>query len=240
MTGVIFLQKDRFEIYSMPPGKVCEFLFVPEIIKDLEVIDSGLLGSLIKLFAMGNNIPACNLIIVVSETASFVKDFVSDPKLPSPSDTKAEASKFIENVPFEKVAGRTYPIANGLKAFATNQELFEALSSAFGKLGFKTIGVYPGFAFGNIIGQNFVLNAISASSIIEKSGSLNSYNLLTPEKVIIEKNDIKTEVAYQEISNETIENKPAGKKNNMRIFMLIGVFVILIVVLIITILSQQP
>ena len=49
-TGVIYLQKDKFDFYTLQIGKVIECRFVPKIIRDLKMVNPKLLENLIKLF----------------------------------------------------------------------------------------------------------------------------------------------------------------------------------------------
>src|SRR3989344_4723541 len=130
-TGIIFLQKDKFDFYSPGLIKIIEFRFVPEIIRDLEIINSELLENLIKLFVSNNKIPPSELIIVLADNACFVKDFIVPAILVSPQQQGAlpstlqnsdvsgkfqeDINAFIDNVPFENVQSRNFPMGNGTK-----------------------------------------------------------------------------------------------------------------------------
>ena len=145
-TGIILLQRSGFQLYSPYFSSLLEFRFVPEIIRDLDVINEDLLDNLIKLFITNNKIPPSNLMIIVADNAAFIKDFTpptppaNQPPTPLPpnggEELQIETEKFIEHVPFENVASKTFPWNNGLRAFAANKDLYEAIKNSFEKNGF--------------------------------------------------------------------------------------------------------
>ncbi len=244
MTGVIFLQKNKFDIYTMPPGRVSEFLFVPEVIKELDIIDRDLLDNLVKLFVTNNKIPACNLVIIIAENACFTRDI----QLQSPdSEVAVEdiAKEFVDSVPYEKIASRNFPLQRGIRAFAVNEDFYLGIVSAFEKMGFKIDGVYPGLAFGNLIGKDFVLSSSNSELVLSTARSQGKYNLLLPEERAENEQEDHTvgegvSNAPEQVDDYVIEKEePVRKKSNKRLFLMIGVFLVLIIILIITILNQS-
>ena len=129
-TGIIFLQKDKFQLYSPYLSNILEFRFVLEISLDFDLYNKPVFENLLKTFVVNNKVPAGNFIIVIADNASFVKDFVIT-QTPSTASTledlQSQANEFIEHVPFEEVAGKTYPLTNGIRAYATNKEMFEGI-----------------------------------------------------------------------------------------------------------------
>ncbi|HEX8932440.1 MAG TPA: hypothetical protein VF810_04755, partial [Patescibacteria group bacterium] len=63
-TGIIFLQRDKLQIYSPFLPNVLEFRFVPELIRDFDLINRELLENLIKVFLVNNKLPASNMVMV--------------------------------------------------------------------------------------------------------------------------------------------------------------------------------
>ena len=139
-TDVLYLQKDRFELYSSTLLKVFEFLFVPEIVQDFDVKNSDLLKNLINVFIATNKIPASEIIIVLSDNACFIKDFVQPvqvqatptvsqqipaPMPPPTDDLQEQVDMFIQHVPFDEVSYVTLPLGNGMKICATNEGLYK-------------------------------------------------------------------------------------------------------------------
>jgi len=156
-TSVVYLQKDKFQFYDANIGRVFEFRFVPEIIRDLDVINTELLENLVKVFVANSKITPCNLVFVLAENAYFTKDFVPPPQQKNataqPEVTKEllqkQAEEFIEHVPFDNVVSKTIQLKGGLKVCATNKDFYESLAIAFEHLGFTMLSVIPGLVLGN-------------------------------------------------------------------------------------------
>jgi len=252
-TCIIYLQQDKFDFYLPSLGKVIEFRFVPEIIKDLEVINVVLLENLIKLFIANNKITPTELVIVLSDNVCFIKDFVLPVAPPQLSQEQNEQvggvvhtpritadvlddqiKHFIEHVPFENVVSKTFPMGNGTKVVAVNGELYESIKTAFEKSGFKINMVLPGVVFANNLSSKTLLDVPSAKIFLQESESLGDNNLLAkmPHMSEVKQNN------ENEISEK--EKKP-NKKSKKRLYAMLGVFAILIVIMIvvyITSLSQ--
>lgn len=256
-TGIIYLQKDNFYFYSASVGKVIEFRFVPEIIKDLDVINSELLESLIKIFIQSNKIQMCDLIIVFADSASFVKDFISS--VPQPvvpvinnavsvpnvvySATNDEVKYFIEHVPFDEVASEVFILTNGVKAWATNKELYTSIAKAFEIQGFEIKGVLPGVVFEGSISSKVILDQIMVNYILQNFDSVREHSLLTqvPEGIAVKQNLSGESLKKNEKIEEVVEinDKPKGGVSKKRLFLLVGIFVILIIILIVVYISSK-
>lgn len=249
-TDVLYLQKDRFEIYSSTQMRIYEFLFVPEIIQDFDVKNNDLLENLINIFIASNKISPSELIIVLSDSTCFVKDFVqpvpSQPAvvigqqaLPPPAESlQKEIDQFIQHVPFDKVASITLPLPSGVKVCATNEGLYKDLIAAFVKLGFKIDSVIPSIAYGNNLSGKTVLDRSIADFIIQSSDSVKQNNFLIKK---IPQDQAKDDTKENKEDFEIIDEKPEAK-NNKRVFILVGVFVLLLIVLIIVYITSvtQP
>jgi len=186
-TGVIFLQKDKFQVYSPYLPNVLEFRFVPELIHDFDLVNKELLENLLKVFIINNKIPASGLIIVVADNASFVQDFLSPTPQPQQltntppptlADLQEQANEYLEQVPFEIVSGQTFPLANGIRAYATNQDIYEAIKDILEKLGFIISIVVPGFVFGPEVSNKSVMDGAAVSIILQKISTVQEYNLI--------------------------------------------------------------
>jgi len=188
-TSVIYLQKDKFQFFVSSYGKVIEFRFVPEIIRDLDVVNSELLENLIKVFVTNSKIVPSNLIFVLAENTYFIKDFV--PPVPikgtaAPSPVSAEilqkqADEFIEHVPFDNVVSKTIPVKDGIKVIATNKDFYESIAIAFEHQGFTVESVLPGYLFGAGVSLKPVLDPPMASLILQKANTVKQYNLLNQQ-----------------------------------------------------------
>ncbi len=234
-TGIVYIQKDRLQLYSPFLSSIIEFRFVPEIVQDLDVINKELLENLIKSFIANNKISPSNLIIVISDSASFSKDFVnpttSGQQL-TQTGLQAQADEFIQNVPFENVSSKKFPLPNGIKAYTTNQELYETVQLAFEREGFIIEEVIPAFVFGVNVNTKTTMDATTANIIIQNSNAMKGYNLL-----------IKTITPIEDVQKEEVEepeDKKPAKTDKKRLFLLVGVFVVLIIIMIVVYFVSNP
>jgi len=242
-TGVLYLQKDRFQLFSPYDGRVLEFRFVPEIVRDLDIINGSLLANLLKAFVLNSRIPPSNLIFVLSENTYFTKDFLMHPvQKPTgpgqPEVTKEvlqkQADDFIEHVPFDNVVSKTIPIKDGLKVCATNKDFYETVAGGLEHQGFTIGGVFPGIVLGNGLSLRPVMDSTMASLILQKVSAVKQYDLLG-QQVFQPVAKQETE-EVDEVEVERLQNKKPEKK---RLYALAGVFAMLIVVLVIVYVQSQ-
>ncbi len=234
-TSILYLKKDTFQFYSPFLATILEFGFVPEIVQDLDVINKELLESLIKAFVTNNKIAPSNLLIVVADSASFIKDLVT-PKgaaqQPTQEELQTQARTLIENVPFENVASKLFKLPTGIRVYTTNQELYEAIKIAFEKQNFIVELVVPSFVFGSQFNTNQQLDAETVTVILKHQNAMKQYNLLIPSPSLVE--------ALPEGESEDIPGQKPAKTNKKRLFLLVGVFVVLIIIMVIVYFVSNP
>lgn len=245
-TGVIYLQKDRFQFYLPQFASVLEFRFVPEMVRDGDVFNSELIENVVKLFVTNSKIPPSDLIIVLADNISFLKDITPPAPQPQPKtpgqplqtvktdmakeELDEEVKRFITHVPFETVISKSIPIKNGVRVFATNQELFDVVKKAFEKLGFMIEGVFPGVFYGNNLSAKPVMDAPTANFFLSRVNLVRQYNLLEQKIFVPESKSAKEEEQEPVVFDE--DPSAVSKK---RMPLLLGVFGLLIVVLVVVI-----
>lgn len=242
--GVIYLQRDKFQIYTTLQQAVLEFRFVPEIVRDLDIVNIELFENVLKMFILGNKIPQSNLIIALADNVCFIKDIPIPAKpAPSPDQNQAdikeaenEAKKelsgheeeFLDHVPFENVASKTYPLQNSERVFAVNQELYEAIKSSFEEQGFTIDLVLPAELCGNNLGIQPVLTPPAANLIMQLAPTIKQYNFLNQS--IREPEKTEHEIELEESDNSQSQQP---KNDHKREILLSAVFGILVIVLIV-------
>jgi hypothetical protein len=244
--GIIYLQKDRFQLFSPFLRQVVEFRFVPEIVRDSDVINPELLESLIKVFVTNTKIPPSNLSIVLADNAYFVKDFVLPPQPKTPQQAQQPqitmetlnvmSMDFIEHVPFESVVSKSIPLKDGIRVCAVNKDFFDAIKNSFAKLGFTIDGVYPGFVLGNNLSAKPVLDNVLVSSFFQKVGTLKQYDLLQQEVYKPEAREGTETSVEVELEDFEEKNKKPDKK---RLYMMVGVLGLLVIVLVVVYIQSQ-
>jgi hypothetical protein len=249
--GIIYLQKDKFQIFSPFIGSILEFRFTPDVIRDLDVVNLDTLGAQIKQFVINGKIPPGNMSIVLCDNAYFVKDFLypAPPAPPKPGqppvavpklsleDLKKQADLFVEHVPYDNVVSKNIPLKNGIRVCAVNQDLYGSLKIAFEALGFKIDAVLPGLVVGNGLSAKPVLDGAMANFILQRTNALKQYDLVTQSAF---EPEVKSNMPGENIEEVEIEEPQDAKKvNKKRLIALTGVFASLIVVLVIVYVQSQ-
>jgi len=241
-TGILFLLIDKFQIYSPYLPNILEFRFVPELIRDYDLINKELLENLIKVFLANNKIAASNMVIIVADNASFIKDFMPPQSAnqqvavaPSLENLQDQANKFLEYVPFENVTSKVFPLTNGVRAYATNQDIYEGIKSVLEKQGFIIDAVIPQFAFAPELNNKFSLDGQAVGIILQKIDLLKEYNLLKERPNVLPET---TEPSVREEVEEKEGNNHRPKENK-RLVMIIAAAVLFLIVLITGIILYQ-
>ncbi len=256
-TGVIYLQKDKFQLYSPLFSTILEFHFVPEIVRDLDVINKDLLENLLGLFISNNKVPPSNLIVVVADNACFIKDFFSTqqpqsqadkpPQLPTPQDLSEELheqiEQFVDHVPFDSVESEKFPLVNGIKVLATNRELYEAIKEVFEKQKFTIEIILPGLPFGNNASTSSTMDFALVNYFLQRVNSMKQYGFAMHGKVMVQEKEEAKEIPEKNTEEEP-QVQPDGQskpKESKRLLFLVGIFVFLVILTVIVyFISNQP
>lgn len=253
--GVLYLLRDRFQLYSPFLRQIVEFKFTSEMVLDLDVLNGELFEEQVKTFVTNGKIPPGDIIIVLSDNAYFVKDIASTPppsaqsqkpgqQVPPPppvsvKDLQPQIDLFVEHVPYENVVSLTLPLKNGVRVCAVNQDLFKTIIKGFEKAGFKVDYVLPGMVLGGGLSAKPVMDGSLATLAVQKAVALKQYNLLgkDPFAPMSKKATEQVDEVQQDLDN----SKEPPKTNKKRLIMMVGVLALLLVVLVIVyVQSQQP
>lgn len=234
--GIIYILRDGFQLFAPGLTSILEFRFVPEIVRDLDVVNKELLYNLLRIFISNNNIPKTSLIIVIADSASIIKDFTNPNQLlqqdPQLTELRKQADEFLDHIPFEDASSKAIPLANGIRAYGTNKELYESIKEAFLREEFEVLMVLPAIAIGPEVSTKASLDADAINTILKKEPLLKEFNLLKQPLPLPQPEENSTE------NTEPVkQEKKSGKK---RTIILVCVFIALICVLIIVYINQPP
>ena len=236
--GIIYILRDKFQIYIPNFSSILEFRFLPEFIRDLDVYNKELLFNLLDLFIKNNKIPPTSFVIVIADSASIIKDFLTTPQ-PNLEEAKKQADEFLEHIPFEEVASKKILIRNGIRAYAANKDLYEVMREFLTHVGSEVIYVLPGTIIGPELHPSLDANGINA--ILKKYPTLKEYNLTTQPVLHLttnKKEDKEEKEIEAEISEIAEGAKNEKKSDKKKMIILVAVFVILLGVLVFVYLTQ--
>jgi flagellar basal body-associated protein FliL len=252
--GVVYLLRDRFQLYSPFLRQIVEFKFTPAMVLDLDVLNDELLEEQITVFLTNGKVPASEVIFILSDNSYFVKDILATPPAPqqqkpgqpappppkvSEKDLQPQIDTFVEHVPYENVVSLTFPLKNGVRVCAVNRDLFKSVQRAFEKLNFKVTYVLPGMVLGGGMSAKPVMDGMLANTAIQKAAALKQYDLRVKDP--FSPTSTKQEEQSDEVQEELESSKEPPKTNKKRLVLMIGVLVALLVILVIVYMqSQQP
>ena len=215
--AILFLDRNRFDLYEGAGGRVLSFPFAPDVINALEVINPSSLENQINSFLDQNSVPAANVVMILSPNVLFEKDIVGL----EPQQQEAQSQIFLDNVPFDSLITKVIPFDKGIRISTTNKALCDNIKSALEKKGFIIEGVAPYESLGQNLYQTAGLDNQNGPQILKMYDSIknNSFPVVTvsaPKK------------------NTSEKKQEADKKAppKTRMFLFAGIFVVLIGILV--------
>ncbi|MBI4226100.1 hypothetical protein HY612_03215 [Candidatus Roizmanbacteria bacterium] len=212
--AIVFIKKDGFEYHDSAQSKSVNFIFQPNIIQDLEVIDKDQLKLAVKSFVEANKLAPANILYIIADSIIFEKTFA----LTAETNKDIEIQKFLENIPFEYVIYKLIDGQKDYKVLAINKELYGGFKLSFESVGFKVLGIIPQSSLGELYRNNQSLNSDIVKYVLSR------FELL--QKQGFTQEEIKS--TTQSSDNEDLINakKTPSPLNKYRLPLLLSLFVI--------------
>lgn len=215
-TIVCYIDTNKILFYQGATGSILALEFPPEVLSYLDLLHEGKFVQLIELFLEQNKLEGNSVVLIYSSTAIFEKDFEQTQE----GKEDAEIQKFIDMVPFEDVLSKIYKLNKKIKVVALNNRVYESIRTAFEKGKFLIYAVIPV----SVLQETFseLAENIDLGFILSKIDSVKQYSMINGSVS----------------SNPTLEKKPEAKKQNKRLYVLGGIFGILILILIVLVITS--
>lgn len=211
----LYLDRNGF-IFFETGGNPLTFQFPENCVKDLEIINQEELVNQIKIFSEQNVLIPANITIILSPSVVFEKDFQTQEE-----SHDEEMQKFLDAVPFELIASKNIYSENGVRIVAANKTLYEEIGASFIKLGSVLDSVIPYEALGENIGLLNDLNVQNAEIVLKKVDTVKQMSFLIDNPATQKSSSMQA----------TKDNKKVVKSNPMRLYVMAGVFVVLLLIL---------
>lgn len=243
---IIFIDRFGFAVYQDLLTNIPKFSFTPDLVSNLDVVNKAQFLNLIITFIQINKMVPSSILIILSDNIIYIKDLVNSvPKAALPPGVKSDAGSekykdedvqaFLEDVPFEDVMAKVLKMTNGARVVAVNKDLVISIVEAFRSKGFTVEGVVPAFIYSQRANFATGLTMENVKIVLEDSENLKVNNLLADQEKLV------LPVLQSEVKAQVSEGK---KSQNLRQYILIGVFVTLLVILAVVYLnmgvSQNP
>ena len=225
---ILFIDRNGFSVYQDTLTNVPKFNFTPDLVANLDVVSKAQFSNLIATFIQINKIVPSSLGIILSDNVVYFKDLINLQKQTSPSQPLSnpapDIQNFLEDVPFEEILAKVIKTDQLNRIVAVNKDLVMTIADAFVNKGSTIDAVIPSFLYGPAVNFTLGLTQDNIRIILAGSEILKIGNLLTDQE--------KTSSSQNLESKEKDSAIGAVKKpQNLRRYMLVGVFVTLLVIL---------
>lgn len=213
--ALLYLDKNGFYFFENGLPGVVSMAFLETSVKDMDVVNGASIMSQIKNFIDQYHITPASITVVLSPNITFEKEITG-----LPAEEQEDAiKKFVDTIPFDSTMSKNYPIENGVKVIGYNEDLYQELKVNFEKNGFSIDSIIPYQLLGGDqqMIQNLTLD--NAAQFLRKTGGYRQSSMLAFEK------------DKQPQTQSPIKKGPPAKKSNMRLYVMVGVFAVLFVIL---------
>lgn len=257
---ILFLDRNGFSVFQDVLSNIPRFNFTSDIVTNLDVVNKEQFANLISTFIQINKIISSSVAVILSDDVIYAKNLINS--LPKPSvssqvlqnstpslnninnEHKEEIQNFLENVPFEEILAKVIKTGEGSRIVAVNKDLIMTIADVFTNKGATIDAVIPSFLYGPNVNFALGLTQDNIQIILGGSEIFRAGNLLTDQQEVTSLEGSKEEQKYPSAGTKSNLAVGTKKPQNLRQYILIGVFVTLLVVLAVVYLnlgaSQTP
>lgn len=230
INAVVFVDRNGFLFYAQGLPSTLQFNFVPSVVSDLEIIDQDAFASQVASFLSQAKIPPFQAAILLADGFLFEKQFTS-----AATTENKEVAVFLDNLPFENV-GKVFYNAETFMCIATNKDIYKSLASCFEKHQGTVMSVIPAFAVEIDASKMVSLNDQILADIFRRSAANQVYDFLKDSPLPKIQNPAETPRVQNQKGSPEQKTQPETDKK--RLFVLLGVFGILVIALVVVALTM--
>lgn len=220
--GIFFIDINKAYFYGSNSASLLQIDIPADTVSYFDVINKDKFYQLIQTLITTHKIMPVPLLILFSPAGTYEKD--AEGKTPEEITTSIE--QFIDIVPYERVLSRTYKIQEKTKVVAVNKDIYETIKRAFEKLNFQTVAVAALPLLQKLVPD--LGTSLNLEVIANKFDAIKQYSLITLDEI-------------NNPGRNSQEIADSAKPNPLRLYGLIGVFVVLIGILILMVIKTfQP
>lgn len=255
---ILFLDRSGFSIFQDTLPNIAKFNFTQDIVANLDVVNKEQFVNLIATFIQINKILPSSLALVMSDNIIYEKDLENALQKQTLSseplgleaqgsidkEHKEEIQNFLEDIPFEEVLAKVIRTEQLNRIVAVNKDLVMTIADVFVNKGSTIEAIIPSFMYGSNVNFAAGLTQNNIQAILGESGILRTGNLLIDQQKINSLADLATGQKDPPAGAESDSAGGEKKPQNLRQYILIGIFVTLLVILAVVYLnlgvSQTP
>lgn len=222
--AIFYIDANKAYFYGSNIATMLQVTMPADTMSYFDILNKDKFYQTIQALVTTNKIEPVPLFIVIAPQATYEKDLVGK----TVDEINTETQQFLDTVPFDKVLSKTYKVQNVTKIVATNKDLYEYVRHGFEKMQFTTSAAVSLSLLQKAMPE--IGTSLNFDVIATKLDAVKQYSFVTHE-----------EINNPGSPSQSVEE--SSKPNPLRLYGLIGVFVVLIgilVFMVITTLQPQP
>ncbi len=218
--ALTYLTNNGLTFYSGQDNQSFNLNFPKEVVDEMEIKNKQALIALLEDFIIRNKISSVTMMMLISPQLCFSHDFAyDDPK------TLEETQFFVESVPFENTAVIYIDKEKMTTVIVTNKDLYSVVGEMFSKHGSILTNVTPRAVLPNLgLKDAADFDQIVAKFVLNNYAQTKNYNFQYEGKQIA--------------TTPVIDTVSVKKKSNKQLYILIGIFMFLGLVLILLVMFR--
>lgn len=186
---IILLKSTSLTLFDAYIGKGKSLEFSEDVVKHLEIVNSGKLRDMVKDFTA--NMSPQNVLLLLSKDVIFQKSLSA-----SEENLDIKAKDFFSKVPFktEQIARKKIEAGGQVYLFSTNAEFYKLIVEILVEAGWKISHVVPVGVFPRLQDKN-TLSPEEVGEVLESTDVLDQSNFIDEEEFVIDKVDVQEVVS---------------------------------------------
>ena len=197
--------------------------FPQDIVRDLDIISKEKFSALIQASIDAYQLLPAPITFILSTLVTFDKDMTEIPK----EEQQKEEQKFLDQVPFQEILSYKFSQDKKKKIVAANKDFVFAMKTAFEKRGFSVAAAVPLAIIQDIYPE--LVTDLNFDMLLGKLDSMKQYNMFITQEIL------------HTLITPTQREAKQGKKDNKRLYLMVGVFGFLLILLaIVAVINLAP
>ena len=216
--AIFYLDRTRLLYWGSGNSPVVALNYPPQVLRDMTVADRGTLKTLLDAFVKQAHIAPSPVVFILSDSTYYYQQIAVDQ-----NQVEAAVARFTDSIPFDELQTKRFTLEKNKYALAVPLGYYQTLQQLIEPMGFKVISVIPAL----FLGQQDVKQTLDVEVgkyILKNLDKLKSHSILSEGPVDEEK-----EASF---TGET------SKKKQSSIYILAGVFGVLMLVLVVMLLRR--
>ncbi|SRR5258706_3178361 len=180
LPSILYIDANKATFYNSVVKSILQFTISMDAYKDMDIVNKEKLMTEISTFITTNKIVSGNLMIILSPSAIFEKDFTEPPS----EKMDKEIQSFLDYVPFQNIASKIIKLPTRVRVVAANKDFCGEVFAAFTKQNFTTAGVVALSVVQEVIPE--ISKSIDLKVILTKFESLRQYSVFDTQQAILE------------------------------------------------------